>query len=84
MIPLAILNDLSQLASGQLYSALFWLGAGIFYLYVVKKHIGYEADLRETGGNRKIKRSHAAFKTVGVLILFVGLWRLVAFLKALR
>jgi hypothetical protein len=66
----------------RLISALIYLSAGAYALYVTKKHWNYVSHLKDSAGNRKIKRLQTMFLTLGVLFVLGAIWNLWLFVRS--
>jgi hypothetical protein len=60
----------------RLASAIIFLFFGVYSLYVARKHWNYVSQLRDSVGNRKIKRQQKGFLVVGILSLLYAAWNI--------
>ena len=59
-----------------LVSAIIYLAAGLFGLYMVRKHSGTVRQLPESPGRHKIKRIEGILSVIALLFLLAGVWKL--------
>jgi hypothetical protein len=57
-----------------LTTGVLWLFVGSYVLYSVRKHWGYVHGLRDSRGNREIKRQDKLLLAAGVLMLLTAAW----------
>lgn len=62
-----------------LVSAILYLAAGLYGLYVVQKHASYIRQLPDCPGSRKIKRIQSILSVIGLLFLLAAVWKLSRF-----
>ena len=62
-----------------LVSAVIYLAAGLFGLYMVRKHSGTVRQLPESPGRSKIGRTESILSVIGILLLLAGVWKLSRF-----
>ena len=65
-----------------LVSAVFYLSAGSYGLYVVRKHSGSVRQLPDIPASRKIKRMQKIMFVISLLLLLAGAWKFSLFLIA--
>jgi hypothetical protein len=59
-----------------LVSAISYLAAGLYGLYVVRKHSSTVRQLPESPGRRKIRRIESILSVIALLLLLAGVWKL--------
>jgi hypothetical protein len=67
------MSDESGLFAGLVGIA--WLGAGVYVAVSTLRHRAYVKSLPPSPGNLTIKREHAVFFAVGMLMIALGAWR---------
>jgi len=65
----------------RLLSGIIFLSVGVYSLYVARKHSNFLSQLRDSVGNRKIKRQEKALLVVGVLSLLYAAWNIWLFAR---
>ena|SRR6266550_6877168 len=68
----------------RLLSGMIFVFVGVYSLYVTRKHWSYVSQLRDSVGNRKIKREERALLVVGVLSLLYAAWNVWLFARGDR
>ena len=66
----------------RLVSTAVFLSVGLYALYVVREHSGYVRQLRDSPGNRKIKRREKSLFVMGLIFLLAAAWRLWLFITS--
>jgi len=63
----------------RLVPTFIYLSVGLYALYVVRRHSGYVRQLRDSPGNRRIKRQQKIMLVIGLLFLLAAVWKLLIF-----
>jgi hypothetical protein len=66
----------------RLLAATIYLSVGTYVLYVTRKHRSYVSQLRDSVGNRKIKRQQRILLVVGLLFLLGAAWNVWRFVAS--
>lgn len=60
----------------RLVIALLWLSGGAYCLYERKAVRAYLSQLRDSPGNRRLKKRRLYFRIAGAVAIGIGLWQL--------